>query len=558
MAVSSACVAPTTPGSLCTPHTESMPAPCLDPNEGGQVNMQRSITCATAMGPEVVGGWIEVSRTCTASCLITGNCCTPQWFDRNESRGCSSGQYGTLVVAQQMATTCLDATATPAPGPWVDVSVVTDTCTSCPAGGSEQELHWVGATNACPSGYSGSHTWEDEEIRTRSITYDCPAGTSSVPTATAGTWSSWALTGARRNEVNTCAATSCSGSDTETQLVPTSDACPSGYSGVHTWDREQARTRTCNSGTWSAWSGWADTGNTTNVVNTCVDTGGTCTPPGNSSASIVRALANQNQDAGCPANHTGSHMQTRSVTESGTRTTSWTCPGPASTITDTWSGTFTYGSWTTTSNTCAATTPPTGCSTHTWGSTIMDANDPGLDPAGTTVSCGDVGTWEATCSAGDICYVESRPGSGGPGWKGIDYIEYTCTGTCAPSLPDGACPAGNLVMVCGVFNDGGQGSLTNLIPSSVESGDYLGPTYDHSQSAYCVLGYTHTIQANGFPDPVSNYSQYRFSGNLDYASTRTGLGNPFDETTVLHVYGRRSNGTNGDHCGTFRVMWNYE
>lgn len=113
-------------------------------------------------------------------------------------------------------------------------------------------------------------------------------------------------------------------------------------------------------------------------------------------------------------------------------------------------------------------------------------------------------------------------------------------------------------MVCGVFNDGGHGSLTNLIPSSVESGDYLGPTYDHSQSAYCVLGYTHTIQANGFPDPLTNYSQYRFSGNLDYVSTRAGLINTYDETTVLHVYGRRSNGTNGDHCGTFRVMWNYE
>ena len=45
-------------------------------------------------------------------------------------------------------------------------------------------------------------------------------------------------------------------------------------------------------------------------------------------------------------------------TENGTRTTSWTCPGPTSSTSDSWSGTYNNGPWVTTSNTCVATPPP--------------------------------------------------------------------------------------------------------------------------------------------------------------------------------------------------------
>lgn len=282
--VGSACVAPLVTGTPCTPHTETMPDACPS-GQGGQITLQRSNTCASALGPQITGPWIEVSRTCTAACLVSGNCCAPERFDRTESRTCSAGQYGTLVVNQEMATTCASAKATPAPGAWVDVSVATNTCTGCPGNSSEPEYRWNRVDQPCPSGQVGSHVWEDEEIRTRPITYTCPAGTTTLPSATIGAWGAWMATGARRSEVNTCAAPPASGS--------------------------------CST-----------------MVN--------------------------------------------------------------------------------------------------FESHLLDANDPSLDPAGETYSCGNVATWETSCVAGDVCSVTSLPGSGGSGWNSWSAYDLICTGTCAP------------------------------------------------------------------------------------------------------------------------------
>lgn len=57
---------------------------------------------------------------------------------------------------------------------------------------------------ACPSGQSGTRSWEREQASTRSVSYNCPAGTTSLPPATFGGWSAWADTGATRNQINTC------------------------------------------------------------------------------------------------------------------------------------------------------------------------------------------------------------------------------------------------------------------------------------------------------------------------------------------------------------------
>lgn len=272
--LASTCLVPPSVITPCTPHTETQPGAC-PAGQGGQIDYQRSNTCVSASGPLITGPWIEVSRSCTASCIVAGNCCTPERFNRIETRPCATGQYGSQVVEQEMATTCAHATATPAPGAWVDMWVASDTCTACPADNIEIEQQWPDASAECPTGYTGTHTWQAEEIRTRSVAYACPSGTTTLPSATIGAWTSWTPTGARRSEVNNCTTgtppvTTCTGPDTDTQWVFRSGACPSGHTGTHTWEVQQIRSRVCLAGTWDAWGMWSDTAAIRNDVNTCV------------------------------------------------------------------------------------------------------------------------------------------------------------------------------------------------------------------------------------------------------------------------------------------------
>lgn len=88
----------------------------------------------------------------------------------------------------------------------------------------------------------------------------------------------------------------------------------------------------------------------------------TCSAPGPEVTSLTRPAGNDTRNAGCPAGHTGQHMQSRSRTENGQQTRSWTCPSPSgspvSSVSTSWLGTYTYGAWSTTSNTCAEPAPP--------------------------------------------------------------------------------------------------------------------------------------------------------------------------------------------------------
>ena len=399
------CTLVTPPVPTCVPSTETQTRAC-PAGYGGQVTEERSFTCASAAASPVPTAWIEVANSCTSSCLALGTCCVPGTQTRIQAQPCPDGSYGSLTVNQQSTSTCTSATATPAPGPWVDQST-TGACTACPGPTSETQLQWVASGQACSAGEIGAHSWEREEISTRTVSYACPSGTTILPAPINGPWSAWAVTGARRNEVNTCVpiaidctpasrhfrtvnilplsnhfnpaqpaagnpavtgpaalpcdasrdgtralqvivssgggygsvvgggtilgltcnagtwtvhgyggttatltwltsspewqalldeaqadqaplgssyfythyqcpSRGCAGPSTDMQWVPRSAACPSGETGTHAWEAEQAQSRVCTAGTWGTWSAWTDTGAVRNLVNTCAPSAGTC------------------------------------------------------------------------------------------------------------------------------------------------------------------------------------------------------------------------------------------------------------------------------------------
>ena len=277
--LSSSCQPPPPPAT-CTPGADTQIVAC-PAGQGGQINQVRSSTCASPTAVPTWGSWTTTSNTCTASCSGGGSsCCTVQ---RQTQPGpvCPAGTYGT-AGEQERFLGCVNAQTQAASWTaWQDMT--SGTCTACPATTAETQTQWVPRTGTCPSGQSGSITYEAEQVRTRDVSYSCPAGTSALPAPSYTTWASWADTGSRRNTVNTCTSTS-------------------------------------------------------------------------------------------------------------------------------------------------------GCSTDTnFYSSLLDANDPALDPAGTVTSCGNVAAWHASCSAGDVCSVDDRPGSGGSGWKSTSSWDMVCTGTCKAS-----------------------------------------------------------------------------------------------------------------------------
>ena len=114
---------------------------------------------------------------------------------------CNLGQYGSRN--QQAVFSCPEAWEAPLMGSWATVS---NNCTNCPAPASQNELQENQARSApCPAGQSGINTWEEDRSRTRSVAYNCPAGTATLPAATFGGWSAYTWSGTRENELDTCA-----------------------------------------------------------------------------------------------------------------------------------------------------------------------------------------------------------------------------------------------------------------------------------------------------------------------------------------------------------------
>lgn len=291
----------TSPVATCVPSAEREVVGC-PAGQGGQIVRERYSTCASPQALPVWPAWSAshvISNTCTANCgvsstSIMGNtCCTPVPEERDAP--CPAGTYGPggkEVRFQGCVNATTQSSTWSAWQPYRDLGG-SGTCDTCPATAQETEQQWDPRSETCPAGQTGAITYQAEQVRTRDVSYACPAGTTALPTPSVGSWTGWVDTGARQNTVNTCASTS----------------------------------------------------------------------------------------------------------------------------------------------TCSTTT--------NYYSHLLDANDPSLDPAGTTYSCGDPTVWHTTCSAGDVCSAQSRPGAGGSGWNSWDEWDMVCTGTCNVP-PSSGCQSGQI------------------------------------------------------------------------------------------------------------------
>lgn len=163
---------------------------------------------------------------------------------------CLAGTWGTETLRTR--TVCPNGGVDPNtdaawehPEAWARPVVVTATiassCQACPTDERQTQAQWVTRTGSCLSGMSGNVSQEWEQVRSRDITYACPAGRTTVPLPNVGGWSAWSDTGNQRNAVNTCASTvpRCSDGSLQVAAWYSSDYVdlppPPGSSAIQYW-----------------------------------------------------------------------------------------------------------------------------------------------------------------------------------------------------------------------------------------------------------------------------------------------------------------------------------
>lgn len=163
---------------------------------------------------------------------------------------CPAGTWGTETLRTR--TVCPNEGVDPNtdaawehPEAWARPVVVTATiassCQACPTNERQTQAQWVTRTGSCPSGMTGNVSQEWEQVRSRDISYACPAGRTTAPVPNVGGWSAWSDTGNQRNAVNTCVPTAPRCSDGSLQVAAwySSDyvdlPLPSGSSAIQYW-----------------------------------------------------------------------------------------------------------------------------------------------------------------------------------------------------------------------------------------------------------------------------------------------------------------------------------
>lgn len=190
-------------GTPCAPDTEERTIGCPS-GQGGQIVQTRSSTCGGSPPAPVWGSWTELSNNCTSSCVANGTCCTVQRETQTIMEPCPAGTYGDSGREEERFLGCVSATTQSSSWtPW-QVVEASSTCTACPADTQETQTRWQDRTTSCPAGQTGSIEMEAQQTRTRTTSYNCPSGTTSLPSPTVGSWSSWSDTGTTRNVVNNC------------------------------------------------------------------------------------------------------------------------------------------------------------------------------------------------------------------------------------------------------------------------------------------------------------------------------------------------------------------
>lgn len=205
--VSRTCEPPPVSTPTCTPSSQQQTISC-PPGQGGSQVQVRSSSCPTPTSTPVWGPWSTISNNCTSSCAAAGTCCTAQRQTQTVMEPCPTGTYGNSSRDEERFLGCVNAT-TQAPN-WTPWQVVNSsgTCTACPASVTESATRWVSRTQACPSG-SGVIKFEAEQSRTRTTSYSCPAGTTSLPAPTVSDWGPWTDTGDRRNVDSSSCSSGC-------------------------------------------------------------------------------------------------------------------------------------------------------------------------------------------------------------------------------------------------------------------------------------------------------------------------------------------------------------
>lgn len=163
---------------------------------------------------------------------------------------CPAGTWGTETLRTR--TVCPNGGVDPNtdgawehPEAWAQPVVVTapiaSSCQACTTNERRTQAQWVTRTGSCPSGMTGTVSQEWEQVRSRDITYACPAGRTTAPLPNVGGWSAWSDTGNQRNAVNTCVPTARRCSDGSLQVAAWYSAVvddlppPPGSTGVGYW-----------------------------------------------------------------------------------------------------------------------------------------------------------------------------------------------------------------------------------------------------------------------------------------------------------------------------------
>lgn len=260
----------------------------------GTITRRRSAFCPQPTGAYQWNDWQVISNTCAQLCVLPTPSTQTETLEEPENRtlACPSGYYGPnpgideyRIHSKRRTRTasCPAQTGTPVWSSWsswttTNISDWTSTanrCSACPGATTSNEVQWVSASAACPSGQVGSNTWEKEQRRTVTKSYNCPAGNTPVLPPASYSYGDWTDTGAIRNQNNTCKP-ACTLPSPSTQVETRESpelrqfVCPAGTfgpnPGIDEWRtnyQTRSRTASCPAGAsapvWTDWTAWVTT-----------------------------------------------------------------------------------------------------------------------------------------------------------------------------------------------------------------------------------------------------------------------------------------------------------
>ena len=238
------CQAPPPPACVSSSQREEhVPCPA---GQGGEIVRERYSTCSSPTAFPSWPAWNSthvVSNTCTSNCAAGapdpfGNtCCTP--IPETRPAPCPAGTYGPggqEIRFLGCANATTQSTTWSAWQPYRDLEPSAG-CQACPATTQETMTKWEPRSDACPSGESGSITYEAQQVQTRAVSYTCPANTTALPAPDYAAWTAWVDTGARRNTVNGCAPIATPGGEVHgfCQFIATPANPQSGSTPIIQW-----------------------------------------------------------------------------------------------------------------------------------------------------------------------------------------------------------------------------------------------------------------------------------------------------------------------------------